>query len=338
MVILDKRYIKNGFTGLYNLGNTCYINSVIVSLSNTMGLTLYFLEPDNQAVDSEVDDKKKYIFFKYINLLIAIWENNDKIKPKSFRTSISEYWSKYNNGNSQDAQEFLLDFLGILEECTRQKCISINVSDFSSKHYKDSSIVMRNFTGNSKSIINDTFIGQYLKSFKCSDCQKETFNYDPFMNLMIEITGESSVSKLLHNYFDIDYTPKECCNGESDLEHSVTTFIYKLPETLIISLKRFDSKLQKNSLKVTIDEMLDLSRVTFTNSSDSVCYELSSVIYHLSYSANNSGKNGLSDGHYVTVIRRNGGYFMFDDHKITKLKELPDFCSYILFYNRMNSK
>ena len=52
------KYEGNGLTGLQNIGNTCFMNSGIQCLSNTIELTKYFLSNDFIKDIPLTEDKK----------------------------------------------------------------------------------------------------------------------------------------------------------------------------------------------------------------------------------------------------------------------------------------
>lgn len=64
MDFLAESTVKKGFTGLENLGNTCYLNSIVQCLANTRPLRDYFLSKFLQQL----------LMFKLHNLLIDNFE------------------------------------------------------------------------------------------------------------------------------------------------------------------------------------------------------------------------------------------------------------------------
>ena len=115
----------------------------------------------------------------------------------------------------------------------------------------------------------------------------------------------------------------------TNIEHLIDTSIYKLPNTLIVSIKPVNVSI--NPIK-NISETLDLYKKVLTNTDESVGYKLDTMVYYQEYS--------VKTGHYYTVSLRNNEYTLFDDDKkikninINEIKHTP----YLLFYSRMKSK
>lgn len=116
--INKKVYESKGLSGLVNIGNSCYINSIIQCLSNTISLTDYILSGDYKEDKTIVNNKNKsnYVLNSYILLINNMWNINQLIKPKSFVENMSKFHVKYFSLQQQDSHECLLYIIDLLHK------------------------------------------------------------------------------------------------------------------------------------------------------------------------------------------------------------------------------
>ncbi len=87
--------VINGFTGLRNIGNTCYMNSTIQCLSHTIPLTKYLLEK-LKIEDSDRVKKTFPVLQSYTKLIYHLWTNNkpDPTNPKNIIPIVPQEFKK----------------------------------------------------------------------------------------------------------------------------------------------------------------------------------------------------------------------------------------------------
>ena len=167
-LILDKKkYNGQGLTGLVNLGNKCYMNSILQCLSNTLKLTDYFLSATYRTDDPDKLNRRKkehYIVLSYLNLLINIWDTNQVLKPKSFVENMSKFIKKYFTLEQQDSHECLmhiLDYLHIGLCYEIEVDIQGTVKNENDKLVKQSLEQWKTFYENRYSFIIEIFTGMF---------------------------------------------------------------------------------------------------------------------------------------------------------------------------------
>ena len=97
----------DGHYGLRNLGNTCFMNSALQSLSNVQSLTDHFLTNENIVGD---------LAEAYHDFIEHIWKYGQLYNPKSIRTYTCYYASQFDNFEQHDAHEFLIFLLDQLHQ------------------------------------------------------------------------------------------------------------------------------------------------------------------------------------------------------------------------------
>ena len=183
---------KNGIIGLMNLGNTCYMNSVIQVLSNIKELRKYFF---SEQLINDMNDKSDYkgeIAEQFYYLLTKIWNCSNKsekmINPKEFKDTFGKYNQQYNNLQSHDTIEFLIILLNCLQEdLLKGKKLSKPFNEYeNTKEVRWELYKLMN-----KSIIFDLFYGMQNIEINCLNlnCLYKTFNFEIFNVLHLPLHG-----------------------------------------------------------------------------------------------------------------------------------------------------
>lgn len=113
----------NRRTGLQNLGNSCYMNAVVQSLSFNLTLTNYFLTGEFSKsinVNNRLSSRG-VIAREWFRLVYALWsEQYACISPQPFKRAVGSVQKVYLGTQQQDAHEFLVFLLDALHEDLNQ--------------------------------------------------------------------------------------------------------------------------------------------------------------------------------------------------------------------------
>lgn len=120
--------IAKGMVGLQNLGNTCFMNSILQCLSCTYPLTQVFLT-DGHLKQINYDNPLGHngkVALAYAKLMKEIWSNEYvKIAPRDFKFTIGEFQPQFAGYHQQDSQEFM-NFL--FDGLHVSNCLSLSLS------------------------------------------------------------------------------------------------------------------------------------------------------------------------------------------------------------------
>jgi len=86
--------------GLQNLGNTCFMNSGLQCLSNTQGLSEYFLSGIYKGEINETNPlgTRGSLVRKYANFVLNMWNGDSRVfSPWGLKKAIGNYHSTVNS-------------------------------------------------------------------------------------------------------------------------------------------------------------------------------------------------------------------------------------------------
>ena len=219
---LNKEGIQ-GMVGLRNLGNTCFLNSSLQCLVNTIPLMDYFLGFDwKQEINrSNPVGSGGVIAEHFGNLVDKIWECRDSssVSPTSFKRTLGKFWPQFSGYDQHDAQELLAFLLDGLHEDLNRVVHKPYVEDTDSDGKDPAEVAVESWKGyllRNRSIIVDIFQGQLRSVLCCIECKYTSYKFDPFMYMSVPIPCDGPVylTDCLHEFCKAELLSSDCqvCN------------------------------------------------------------------------------------------------------------------------------
>lgn len=338
--LYKKDFLNKGLTGLGNLGNTCFINSVLQCLSHTYELNTFL---KNKSWQEKISDTKveTLLFLAWDKLRSDMWSDTDlTIHPHDFidtfiKTAIKKDRQLFTGYRQNDTSEFLQFCIECFHTAlSRPVTIEItgdiqnNIDTLAKKCYN----VFKQMYSKEWSEIIPLFYGMEVTKIESLESNYVSYNPVPFFNLCLEIKGFNDLYSCLDSYTSYETLNEdntlfiEETNKHERIQKSIQFF--NLPKVLVISLKRFTNRNNKITTFIDFPLTLDMNKYICGYNNKSNMFELYGVCNHL------GNTNG---GHYTSYVKiANDEWYEFNDTSTRKINinEIKSQYSYCLFYRK----
>ena len=230
-----KRY---GIVGLINIGNSCYMNSILQTLKNIPQFT-YNIIKLNDGGDNFLIELKNL----FRNLCLPDVPN---ASPKEFKKYlVSEKLGQMFAGNNQnDSSLFYISLLNLIDKkLNKEKIKKIDMSKYREKTLKERIKIYKenDYKFKNETFIFDIFYIYYVNKIKCKSCKDVTHIFQK-MNFfdfpIVTVNGNvKSLEECFENYQKIKDV-KDTCSKCKSFGTTHEFILLDLPPVLMINLKR----------------------------------------------------------------------------------------------------
>ena len=337
-------YKGKGLSGLANLGNTCFINSCMQIISHTYELNIFL---NKETYKKKLQNKcDSVLMLEWDNLRKKLWTNNCIISPGKFIKTIQKiaeikkrdiFTGYYQN----DLSEFLLFLIDCFHNSLSRE-INMTISGTPKNETDKIAIqcfeMIKKMYSKEYSEIWNLFYAIHVSEITCLETGKQ-IKITPEPYFMIDLPIPSNIkSPSIIDCFN-HYVEGEILEGENawyneEINEKINIKkkiqFWSMPNILVIDLKRFNNRSQKNQILVTFPiENLDLSSYIIGYKKESYQYDLYGVCNH---------SGSVSGGHYTAYVKNaDNKWYHFNDTSVSEVGLIDSIISpkaYCLFYRK----
>ena len=311
---------NNIFSGLYNHGNTCYLNSFLQAMfmtpkfrSNVLNFNYYY---------NTYGPKEDCIPYQLQKLFARL---QLKLRPAEETTQLTNSfgWTPAQVSEQNDIQELchvLFDALSYTNE----------------------------------KYINDLFQSILTTNIKCKECGNISSHDEIYIDISLPIKKNNKVIDSLENSFEYFFSKEELikdnqyncekCQKKVDAEKYFE--VKQLPKILICALNRFEYDYKKGFKKKINTPLSFPDTIIHIGNIDNIEYNIYGIIVH---------SGGAMGGHYFSLIKNFEGdekWYKFDDRTVYEIENIEEYkkiisgnennyndsTAYILLYEEANER
>ena len=344
---MELQYADKGLIGLANLGNTCFLNTIMQCLSHTYELNDFLNKKEYRKRLNPIPET--VLLIEWDKLREMIWseesDSNSFIVPTSFASNVRNVAKikkrdLFTGFAQNDAPEFLYFLINSFHEAIKRQ-VTINIvgdiktstDDLASKCFK----MFQKLYSEEYSELLDVFYGIHIS--RITDTNGSTLSEicEPYFSLSLQIPTDTRRPDLIgcfesftksevldgDNKYELEDTPGQKVVAQKELK------FWSFPTVLVIDLKRFSNDMKKNSVYVSFPTTLDLRKYVIGYNKDTYIYDLYAVCNH---------SGSLLGGHYTACVKNaNGKWYHFNDTSVTPIRDVTRMQTnkaYCLFYRK----